>query len=78
MSWQWVALAIGLVFCVEMLHMKRMRLRLPPGPLGLPFIGNVFDIPTKNLGQEFRKLSVKYGTLSRPRTKPASCSFIHG
>ena len=38
------------------------QLPLPPGPPPLPLIGNLFDVPTKDLGAKFRKISDKYGT----------------
>ncbi|KAI8982787.1 CyP450 monooxygenase [Trametes punicea] len=41
----------------------RKRPRLPPGPRPLPFIGNVFDIPTRNFGPSFRELNRRYGDI---------------
>lgn len=34
----------------------------PPGPKGLPLIGNAFDFPTRNIGQEYARWSAKYGS----------------
>ncbi|KAJ3001506.1 hypothetical protein NUW54_g6379 [Trametes sanguinea] len=36
---------------------------LPPGPPGLPIIGNLLDVPTKQLAAGYRKLSDDYGDL---------------
>ena len=36
-------------------------LPLPPGPQPLPFIGNMLDVPTKDLGRGFRQISDQYG-----------------
>ncbi|KAI0724641.1 cytochrome P450 [Fomitopsis betulina] len=36
---------------------------LPPGPKGLPFIGNVFQMPRAHAGRGFAELSKKYGDL---------------
>lgn len=65
MPWTWfAALSIALSFLV--LHAfwvrRRLNTRLPPGPKGLPIIGNVLDMPRKHLGREFAVLSAKYGT----------------
>ena len=39
----------------------RRRLPLPPGPKGLPLIGNVLDMPKLVLAKEYLKLSDAYG-----------------
>ncbi|KAJ2991019.1 hypothetical protein NUW54_g7793 [Trametes sanguinea] len=36
---------------------------LPPRPPGLPIIGNLLDVPTKQLAAGYRKLSDDYGDL---------------
>ncbi|KAI0833218.1 CyP450 monooxygenase [Trametes gibbosa] len=39
------------------------KLPLPPGPPGLPIIGNALDMPPKLLGPDYRLLNEKYGDL---------------
>ncbi|EKM55882.1 uncharacterized protein PHACADRAFT_209394 [Phanerochaete carnosa HHB-10118-sp] len=41
---------------------KRARHRYPPGPKGLPVIGNAFDVPTGNGWLVFRDWSRQYGS----------------
>ena len=45
----------------------RGRPRLPPGPNGLPVIGNVLDLPSEATWIALRDLSRKYG-MSRKST----------
>ena len=48
------------------------RSKLPPGPPGLPFAGNIFDIPKQNEGRYYRELGAQLGKLKRPSlTVPA-------
>ena len=39
------ALAIILLVAVDFVSYRRRRMRLPPGPIGYPIIGNLFDMP---------------------------------
>ena len=38
---------------------------LPPGPPGIPILGNLFDLPKRSPWLGYRGLSRRYGTLSR-------------
>ncbi|KAI0718511.1 CyP450 monooxygenase [Cerioporus squamosus] len=40
------------------------HLPLPPGPSGLPLIGNVLDIPLEDMESYLRDLNVKYGDIT--------------
>jgi len=40
------------------------KLPLPPGPKGLPVIGNMFDMPTSFEWETYQKWSKELGTLN--------------
>ncbi|GJE96494.1 cytochrome P450 [Phanerochaete sordida] len=53
-----------IVFTVSSVAFARRRSqhRYPPGPKGLPIIGNVFDVPTRNGWLVFSEWSRRYGS----------------
>lgn len=40
---------------------KRQRIKLPPGPPGLPIVGNILDIPTNFPWLKYQNLAHEYG-----------------
>ena len=67
----YLSLDVVFVLCVLALallwrHIRaantRMGLRLPPGPPGLPVIGNLFDMPTSDDWVVYREWGNKHGS----------------
>ena len=53
-----------LLLVIFLLHWRKSSLQnYPPGPKGLPIVGNVFDIPSSMPWKKFTELSKIYGTL---------------
>ncbi|KAJ3010156.1 hypothetical protein NUW54_g2574 [Trametes sanguinea] len=57
--WKLVALAVLVVTLVRLI--TRKRLRHPPGPKGLPLLGNLFDLPKAYPEKTYAKLAKEYG-----------------
>ena len=57
-----IATALIALFVFK-LCLDRQRLPLPPGPKGLPFVGNLYQIPDTNPWRTFRKWHQKYGSV---------------
>ena len=53
-----------LIFIASVLLFCRRRLRLPPGPKGLPILGHVFGMPKSHEWLQYAKWSRQYGAYS--------------
>ena len=56
-----VALAVLLLYLLQRLVSSRRRAPLPPGPKGIPFIGNVFQWPSEHQWLTFTRWGDTYG-----------------
>ncbi|KAJ3553128.1 hypothetical protein NM688_g3784 [Phlebia brevispora] len=60
--------AVPVLFCVfslvaiGYLYAQRRNSRLPPGPKGIPFVGNIFDIPKTYEWKRYREWSRQYNS----------------
>jgi hypothetical protein len=62
-----VKYGVGVIVAVLFVHyfkhrVHRKGLPLPPGPRGLPFIGNALDLPPSQSWLTYAKWSKQYGT----------------
>lgn len=54
---------IGIAVLIRWIQSKRRNMSLPPGPKGLPIVGNLFDLPTVQPWKTYLQWSEKYGDL---------------
>jgi cytochrome P450 len=65
---------LAVAFCVDLYAKRRRMLALtPPGPTPLPYLGNVFDIPSDKPWEMYSEWSKKYN--SKCQSPIASLSF---
>ncbi|KAI0056372.1 cytochrome P450 [Artomyces pyxidatus] len=66
----WSVLSASVLLIVIFLYVveKRERRRYPPGPAGIPFIGNVLDMPKRNIARSLAYWSQQYGPVMYMRT----------
>ncbi|KAK0185241.1 cytochrome P450 [Armillaria mellea] len=59
-----VILLAGLVFVWRLFHLSSRHPPLPPGPRGIPLIGNLLDMPSEKEWLTFAKWGEKYGDMT--------------
>lgn len=64
-DWGVLFASVSLLWAFSKLLSRRKRnargLSLPPGPKGLPLVGNLFQLPQKEPWVEYDRLSKQYG-----------------
>jgi hypothetical protein len=58
-----VLLAMGVLIAAYLVHKRRRRAKLPPGPPGLPLIGNLHQAPTSAPWLIYKQWVKQYGSL---------------
>lgn len=61
------AFIVGLLILIPAIYAAvtyRKARALPPGPAGLPILGNLFDVPKGNAYKRYQELSRQYGAPS--------------
>ncbi|KAJ3522356.1 hypothetical protein NM688_g8885 [Phlebia brevispora] len=58
-----VLAAVAAYLLTQVVRNNRQRLPLPPGPKGLPFIGNVLDMPKEKESEKFTEWRHLYGDI---------------
>lgn len=61
MSFNFVAGAFVVLFLARYLWKKRSSIPLPPGPRGIPILGNVYDIPSTRQWETYDIMAKEYG-----------------
>ncbi|KAI0718513.1 CyP450 monooxygenase [Cerioporus squamosus] len=56
-----IVVLVAVVFLVLRRLQKRSSLPLPPGPRGLPILGNALDVPIEDMPGAFRAMNEQYG-----------------
>ncbi|KAJ7445114.1 cytochrome P450 [Mycena latifolia] len=61
---RWTLLIAAAALSLYYLRTRNKRPPLPPGPRGLPFVGNILDVPSGDLWIQFAKLGDVWGDIS--------------
>ncbi|KAJ0260086.1 Abscisic acid 8'-hydroxylase 2 [Hirschfeldia incana] len=71
-----VVIALLVVLLHWWLHRKKQRRKLPPGSMGLPYIGETFHLYTENPNSFFASRQNKYGEIFKTHILGCPCVMI--
>ncbi len=63
-----ISLVLLSLLIIKAVFLKAKTRRLPPGPKGLPLVGNILDMPSEKEWLTFAKWGELYGDLQRHYT----------
>lgn len=63
----WYPIALLLLLTINWATKRRARLNYPPGPKGLPIVGNAFDLPASDEWVTVQEWGKKYGMYRHTR-----------
>ncbi|XP_067685100.1 cytochrome P450 1A5-like [Haliotis asinina] len=72
-----ITLMLVLAATVMVYFMTRKRYKFPPGPRGLPLLGNILAIQNKSLYRMLVQLEKKYGPVITLDLGPVRCVFLN-
>ena len=65
-----IAGVAGVILLAAILYsFSQPKVRYPPGPKGLPFIGSLLDLPKEHHWHYYKKIAEQYGTRSSYSTQ---------
>lgn len=62
LSWNVIALFVAVTVAARLFYRKRNDVSFPPGPKGVPLLGNIFDVPADCGWEKYTEWGREYST----------------
>ena len=72
-----VLIALGVIGVSIWQYLRAWWFKLPPGPRGLPFIGNAFSIPQQYSWKYYTKLKAEYGLFAQYGVRHPTLTMLY-